>query len=85
MLILTTWDPCQETPSPVKESLVLPAAGYSSMRFGQSLGGDPTVAGQSLEADSPPSHSVCVCSLHLSSLMFKQMDPVPTLLRGSST
>ena len=31
------------------------------------------------------SHSVCVCSCICLPLMFKQMDPVPTLLRGSST
>ena len=53
MLRVTTWDPYQETTqSPVKVPLVLPAAGYSSMRFGQSLGGDPAAVGRSLGLSS---------------------------------
>ena len=82
MLILTTWDPYQEmTQSPVKESLVLPAAGYSSMRFGQSLGGDPTVAGQSLGLSSHIPFSLCLL-LHLSSLDVQTDGSCPNSAKG---
>ena len=86
MLIVTTWDPYQEvTQSPVKGPLVLPAAGYSSMRFGQSLGGDPTAVGRSLGLSSHIPLSLYLPLRVSSPLMFKQMDPVSTLLREPST
>ena len=68
MLTVTTWDPYQEkAQSPAKGRLVLPAAGYSSMRFGQSLGGDPAVVGWSLGLSSHIPFSLCL-PLQLSSL-----------------